>query len=165
VVDNAGSYATIDHNSIVHGPPDVIVIGPNGIQVSRGAGAQADHNVVTENVGGGFGTGVLLYQAGTGLVSVDHNDVYKNDDGISLYTSSNETVAHNNSHEQLVYDGLYMAPDSTGNSIEENDAYLNFEHDCHDDSVGGGTAGTANYWLHDKGNTESRPGLCKATNH
>src|SRR6188472_138834 len=27
VVDNAGSYATIDHNSIVHGPPDVIVIG------------------------------------------------------------------------------------------------------------------------------------------
>jgi parallel beta-helix repeat protein len=165
VVDNAGSYATIDHNSIVHGPPDVIVIGPNGIQVSRGAGAQADHNVVTENVGGGFGTGVLLFNAGAGLVSVDHNDVYRNDDGISLYGSNDETVSHNNSHEQLVYDGLYMASDSAGNTIAENDANLNAEHDCHDDSTGGGTAGTANYWLHDKGNTENRPGLCKATNH
>jgi parallel beta-helix repeat protein len=165
VVDNAGSSATIDHNSIVHGPPDVIPIAPNGVQVSRGAGAQVDHNVVAENSGGASGTGVLIFNAGAGLVSIDHNDVYENDDGISLYGSNDETVAHNNSHEQLVYDGLYMAPDSTGNSIEENDAYLNAEHDCHDDSAGGGTAGTANYWLHDKGNTENRPGLCKATNH
>jgi hypothetical protein len=165
VVDRTGSYATIDHNSIVHGPPDVIVIGPNGIQVSRGAGAQADHNVVTENVGGGFGTGVLIYQAGSGLVDVDHNDVFKNDDGISLYESDNESVSQNNSHEQLVYDGLFMDSASEGNTIDHNDAYLNAEHDCHDDSTGGGTAGTANYWLHDKGNTENRPGLCKSTNH
>lgn len=165
VVDNAGSSATIDHNVIVHGPEDVIPIAPNGIQVSRGASAQVDHNVVTQNNGAASGTGILLYQAGSGLVQVDHNDVYANDDGISLYSSDNETVAHNNSHEQLFYDGLYMDPDSAGNTIAENDAYLNTEHDCHDDSHGAGTAGTANYWIHDKGNTELPQGICKATNH
>jgi hypothetical protein len=165
VVDNAGSSAAVDHNVVQHGPEDVIPIAPNGIQVSRGASGQVDHNFVTENNGAASGTGILLFQAGMGLVSVDHNDVYRNDDGISLYDSDNETVAHNNSHEQLFFDGLYMDPGSAGNTIAENDAFLNAEHDCHDDSVGGGTAGTANYWLHDKGNTENRPGLCKATNH
>ena len=164
VVDRAGSSATIDHNSVVHGPPDVIPIAPNGIQISRGAAGQVDHNVVAENSGGASGTGVLIFQAGTGLVDVDHNDVYRNDDGISLYDSDNETVSHNNSHEQIVYDGLYMAPDSAGNTIDHNDAYLNAEHDCHDDSTGSGTAGTANYWILDKGNTENVPGLCKSAN-
>ena len=165
VVDNDGSSATVDHNVVDHGAEDVIPIAPNGIQVSRGAAGQVDHNDVTTNNGAASGTGILLYQAGAGLVSVDHNDVYRNDDGISLYSSDDETVSHNNSHNQLFYDGLYMDPDSAGNTIAENDAYLNAEHDCHDDSAGGGTAGTANYWLHDKGNTENRPGLCKATNH
>ena len=162
VVDNTGSSATVDHNLIVHGPPDLIVIGPNGVQVSRGAAGHVHHNVVTENVGGGFGTGIIIFQAGTGLVEIDHNDVYGNDDGISLYNSHNETVSHNNSHEQLVWDGIFMASDSTGNTIDHNDAFLNFEHDCHDDSFGGGTAGTANFWIHDNGNTENRTGLCKS---
>ncbi|HEY7148275.1 MAG TPA: right-handed parallel beta-helix repeat-containing protein [Gaiellaceae bacterium] len=165
VVDNTGSKATIDHNLIAHGPPDMIVIAPNGIQVSRGARADVDHNIVKENSGGQSGTGILLFQAGSGLVDVDHNDVFKNDDGISLYDSDNESVSHNNSHEQLFYDGFFMDADSTGNTIDHNDAYLNTEHDCHDDSTGGGTAGTANYWLHDKGNTQNRPGLCRTTHH
>jgi hypothetical protein len=37
----------------------------------------------------------------------------------------------------------------------------NDEHDCHDDSVGSGTGGTANFWLKDKGETQNRPDLCK----
>jgi hypothetical protein len=165
VVDNVGSYATIDHNAVVHGPPDVIVIAPNGVQVSRGAGGQVDHNVVAENTGGASGTGVIIYQAGSGLVDVDHNEVFRNDDGISFYETDNGTVSHNDSHDQLFYDGIYMDSGSMGNTIDHNDAFMNTEHDCHDDSVGPGTGGTANYWLQDKGNTQNRPGLCKATNH
>lgn len=162
VVDRAGSFATVDHNLIAHGPPDVVVIAPNGIQVSRGAGGQVDHNVVTENNGGGLGTGIIIFQAGSGLVEIDHNDVYGNDDGISFYETDNGTVSHNDSHEQLFWDGIFMDADSEGNTIDHNDAFLNAEHDCHDDSVGGGTAGTANFWIHDKGNTENKPGLCKS---
>ena len=162
VVDRAGSSATIDHNLIAHGPPDVMVIAPNGVQVSRGAGGDVNHNVVTENVGGTVGTGIIIFEAGTGLVEVDHNDVFSNDDGISFYDTDNGTVSHNDSREQLFYDGLFMDADSSGNVIDHNDAFLNAEHDCHDDSVGGGTAGTANFWIRNKGNTENRPGLCKS---
>jgi hypothetical protein len=32
--------------------------------------------------------------------------------------------------------------------------------DCRDDSVGGGTAGTANFWLSDHGDTSSPAGIC-----
>ena len=33
------------------------------------------------------------------------------------------------------------------------------EHDAHDDSLGTGTAGTANVWRRNRGRTENRPGL------
>jgi hypothetical protein len=35
--------------------------------------------------------------------------------------------------------------------------------DCEDDSAGPGTAGTANYWINNLGDTANRMGLCKAT--
>jgi surface antigen len=161
VVDNTGSSATVDHNEIVHGPPDVIPIAPNGIQVSRGAGADVGYNVVTENNGAALGTGIIIFQAGAGLVKIHHNAVFRNDDGISLYDTDNAAISHNDSYEQVHWDGLFADADSAGNVIDHNDAYRNFEHDCHDDSVGTGTAGTANFWIHDKGDTQNRPGLCK----
>jgi len=33
--------------------------------------------------------------------------------------------------------------------------------DCYDDTTGTGTAGTANTWFRNNGETENRPGLCK----
>ena len=70
-------------------------------------------------------------------------------------------MKHNKSHDQVVWDGIYANADSSGNRIEYNPMERNVEHDCHDDSVGAGTAGTANFWIKDHGLTESRPGLCK----
>jgi len=32
---------------------------------------------------------------------------------------------------------------------------------CYDDTTGTGTAGTANTWFRNNGETENRPGLCK----
>jgi nitrous oxidase accessory protein NosD len=37
----------------------------------------------------------------------------------------------------------------------------NAEHDCHDDTIGTGTAGTGNIWRDNQGVTENRPGLCE----
>jgi hypothetical protein len=37
----------------------------------------------------------------------------------------------------------------------------NIVHDCHDDSSGSGTAGTANHWRGNRGETQNRPGLCR----
>jgi nitrous oxidase accessory protein NosD len=163
VVDNAGSYAKIEKNEVT-GPGPQPTIAPNGIQVSRGAGADLDHNKVTGNAYTGAvfaGTGVLIFQAGTGIVEIDHNKVFENDDGISLYDTDQALVKHNKSEDQFVYDGLFADMDSSGNRFEGNDAKDNAEHDCHDDSTGTGTAGTANFWIKNKGETQNRPGLCK----
>jgi hypothetical protein len=165
VVDNAGSYAHVHHNEIVGVGPQP-TIAPNGVQVSRGAGADVDHNEITGNSytgAGAAGTGVIVFEAGSGLVDVGYNDVFRNDDGISLYDTDDSLIEHNRSHDQLVFDGLYADAGSSGNRFAYNHAFRNFEHDCHDDSVGPGTAGTANFWVKNHGLTEDQPGLCKRT--
>jgi hypothetical protein len=163
VVDNAGSYGWITQNEIVGTVTPVIA--PNGIQVSRGAAADVDHNEVSLNqysLASSNGTGILVFEAGTDVVQVDHNEVFLNDDGISFYSVEGGDVDHNWSHDQTRYDGIFMDGDTREVVVAENKALNNTEHDCHDDSVGGHTAGTANYWLHDMGRTENRPGLCKS---
>jgi hypothetical protein len=163
VVDNAGSYGNVHHNEI-RGVGPQPVIGQNGIQVSRGATADVDHNEVSDNVYtlGGAGTGIILFQANGSGLTVGYNDVYRNDDGISLYNVDNSLVKHNKSHDQQVWDGLYADSLSTGNRLEYNRMERNVEHDCHDDSLGTGTAGTANFWIKDYGVTENRIGLCRS---
>ena len=53
--------------------------------------------------------------------------------------------------------------DTSDNHFSYNRSERNAMFDCHDQSTGGGTASTANIWDHDLGDTESPPGLCKAT--
>lgn len=162
VVDATGSYGNVHHNEIVGAGPQP-VIGQNGIQISRGATADVNHNEVYDNVYtlGGAGTGILLFQANGPGLTVGYNKVYRNDDGISLYDVDNSLVKHNYSHDQVVWDGLYADANSTGNRFEYNRMERNTEHDCHDDSVGGGTGGTANFWIKDYGLTQNRPELCR----
>ena len=50
---------------------------------------------------------------------------------------------------------------SSENRIKDNRLKDNAEHDCHDESVGDGTAGTANFWGGNHAETQNRPGLCK----
>jgi hypothetical protein len=162
VVDNVGSFGDVHHNEIVGVGPQP-AIAPNGVQVSRGASAAVHHNEITGNsytLTGAAGTGVILFQAGAPL-TVGYNEVYRNDDGIALYDVDGSLIEHNYSHDQLVFDGIYADSGSTNNRIEYNRMERNLEHDCHDDSVGPGTAGTANFWIKDHGLTENRPGLCR----
>jgi hypothetical protein len=37
----------------------------------------------------------------------------------------------------------------------------NGAHDCHDETAGGGTAGTANIWRKNQGDTATPPGICR----
>ena len=101
------SFANVHHNEIV-GPGPQPIIAPNGIQVSRGAGADVNHNIVRLNqyIGADNGTGILLFVPGSN-VQVGWNKVYENDDGISLYDSHGTLIQHNFSHDQTRYDGLF----------------------------------------------------------
>jgi len=162
-IDNVGSSARVEHNVVTDAGATEIT-APNGIQVSRGANASVRENEVSGNVYAAApaanGTGILLFQAGSD-VTVENNEVFANDDGISLVDTDGAKIKRNKSHDQVVYDGLFADSASTGNLFDSNQAFGNAEHDCHDDSAGTGTAGTANTWRGNRGATQNRPGLCK----
>jgi parallel beta-helix repeat protein len=162
-IDNAGSSARVENNVVTDAGATEIT-APNGIQVSRGANASVRGNKVSGNVFAGApasnGTGILLFQAG-GDTLVENNEVFANDDGISLFDTDNTTIKKNKSHDQVVYDGLFADEDSSGNLFDSNEARRNAEFDCADASTGTGTAGTANTWRGNRGVTQNRPGLCK----
>ncbi len=85
-----------------------------------------------------------------------------NTDGISAGPNSlDNSVISSNTATNNLRDGIRIElGGNSGNRILSNTLRNNAEHDCHDDTVGTGTAGTANTWLANSGVTENRPGLC-----
>ena len=67
-----------------------------------------------------------------------------------------------------MYDGFFADFDAPNNTFSHNRAENNAEFDCDDFTTGPNNppAFVANLWDHDLGDTENKPGLCKATpNH
>lgn len=170
-IDNGGSRATIEDNVVV-GAGATPVIAQNGIQISRGAWGNVRENRVSDN--GPYAvpvvassSGILLYgNAAVGDNSpapgttVADNIVFRNDDNIPAYGTQYARILNNRVTDSTFYDGIYMYSDTANNRIEDNFLRRNTEHDCHDDSNGTGTAGTANLWIDNDGLVENRPGLC-----
>jgi CDGSH-type Zn-finger protein len=92
--------------------------------------------------------------------TVASNTIVRNDDNISAQSTSETRILDNTLLDAVHYDGIYMSITTAENLIRGNFLRRNFEHDCHDDSVGTHTAGTANYWIANDGVTENKPGLC-----
>jgi nitrous oxidase accessory protein NosD len=124
-----------------------------GIQLRSSAGVVARFNHVRES-----GVGVrLLRTSGT---TVERNAIERSQGhGILLELSDTNAVERNLSRDNGG-DGLRVASQSSANNITGNALLGNGEYDCHDDTVGAGTAGTANFWIRNLGQTENRPGLC-----
>jgi parallel beta-helix repeat protein len=164
VVDNVGSYAEIEKN-VITGEGLTDVTAQNGVQVSRGATAEVEHNRISKNRYARLAdpnttaTGVLLFQTSSSSVEIEHNDIYENGAGVDIADSRYARVSHNDVHDNL-NDGLAAESDTYHNRIEGNRAFRNMP-DCGDYSAGDGTAGTANYWIHNSGKTQNRSGLCK----
>ena len=163
VVDNTGSFAWITHNAVIgEGTSDLIA--QNGVQVGRGAGADIDHNVIANNQYANpliddAASGVLLFD--TTNTSAGYNDVGKNGYGVVLDSGTlGAKLDHNNVHDNID-DGIAAFEGSANNVISYNNAHDNTPYDCYDETTGPGTAGTANTWFKDIGQTQNRPGLCK----
>jgi len=160
-VVNPGSHADVDHNEIIGSSAGQAIIASNGVVVFRGASGKIDHNDVSNNqfTPDPQSAGILLLDV-VPDTRADHNDVFDNDNGISLNGTTDTEISHNETFDN-VDDGLFADSDTADNEFKDNRSFGNGEHDCHDDSVGGGTAGTANEWKGNRGNTQNRPGLCK----
>ena len=77
-------------------------------------------------------------------MTVHHNDVYDNTDGIGLYTTENSEIGWNFSHDNVAYDGLFADTDAINNLIEHNKLTGNNEFDC--DDVSSGAVQRARRW-------------------
>src|ERR1043166_4777011 len=157
------SSAEVAYNEIV-GVGATPTIAQNGIQVSRNAAANVHHNRVMFNnysLPDAVSEAILLFQD-KASTSIHHNFLSQNDDGVDLTETVGADASHNSSTSND-YDGVFADGLGAGNTISYNRASDNHAFDCEDDSAGPGTAGTANFWIKDFGDTENRPGYLKST--
>ena len=103
----------------------------------------------------------IAIQSGTnpaGFNTVSKNTATLNGNGIGLYdTSSN--VIENNTVSTSDGPGIFVDVDATGNFLTKNKSTKNFTYGIEDESVGGGTGGTANTY---SGNSCSGNGTAKS---
>jgi parallel beta-helix repeat protein len=133
----------ISHNDVVGNFADAISLCGDAIE---GCDPFVNSTVDGNDVGRNAGSGILLLGADSNFVK------------------SNE-VRQNGTAPPDTTDGIRVNATSNGNQIRSNFMDDNVTHDCHDDSVGGGTAFTANFWVGNRGETQNKPGLCSTHPH
>jgi len=153
----ANTDIKVAHNQLLQGGTGISVLN------AFGAGNPNVDLVIERNrIAGGVGNGISL--TGTSGHVVRYNSIERKagptSDGIRLNNANNNKLFKNHSNRNTS-DGIHVLANSAGNWINGNHMSRNGEHDCHDDSVGPGTAGTANIWRKNHARTENRPGLCK----
>ena len=132
-----------------------------GLPATATAAAIVVSGVTVRNnyFGGNRNNGVVLFMTRASLVEGNHNEGNIGN-GIQLNDADDNVVRVNRNYRND-RDGIRAFPTATGNLILQNIMEANVEHDAHDDSVGPGTAGTANVWEKNHCATENRPGLCE----
>jgi parallel beta-helix repeat protein len=119
----------------------------------------------TDVIAGNTVEGISDDDAGIGInygnqESVKGNNVrYSGYAGIYLYGTVGSSVSGNRTTRNAV--GLWAETGSAGNTFSKNTSDANQYWDCEDDTLGSGTAGTADKWTSNHGDTSQPPGLCK----
>lgn len=85
---------------------------------------------------------------------------FANYDLASAPTTPNNNRILSNEIEGSGFDGIHVY-DGAGNQLSKNRIETSGDTDAVDDTIGGGTAGTANTWTKNKGTTSTPPGLVK----
>jgi nitrous oxidase accessory protein NosD len=157
---NDGAIVTFASN----GPPAYnLIVDYNKVTGSVGSGV-VTYNVTNSeyaynDLENGTFNGVSLHMTTSSTVKSNKATGFKLN-GIRIGEKSNGNSINTNRSENNVQAGLALKTNSIGNTIDQNHMKGNAP-DCYDDTLGSGTAGTANIWTRDFGMTENRAGLCK----
>jgi parallel beta-helix repeat protein len=140
----------------------------DGIAVDTAVGSRFLYNKTDQNGGPGIG----VYDSDNNVI--EDNLVEDNDDsGILLDTSfppggisqmnrvTDNRIRNNGTSGGDTTDGIRATSFTLQNTFRDNELKNNVTHDCHDDSVGSGSKGTANFWIDNEGFTSKPPGLCR----
>ena len=154
----AGSVTA--HNRVRASTLDGLILSGFALAGCFVTGVQVADNKSEQNRGPGIG----VYDARSN--ALDDNRAERNEDsGILLDDAQSNTVGdskvrNNGTANADMTDGIRVTASSTGNTIHDNHLQHNVTHDCHDFSVGTGTAGTANTWINNRGETSIPAALC-----
>jgi parallel beta-helix repeat protein len=157
ILSGAPSGSIVDHNKVFGNDYGIYADSESGVKIS--------HNDVVQN----FADAITIDTFTNS--TVDGNDVDNNDgSGIMLLDADSNLVKSNQVEKNGTAgpdttDGIRVDINSGNNQIRSNFMDDNVTHDCHDDSVGGGTAFTANFWSDNRGETENKTGLCTRHPH
>jgi parallel beta-helix repeat protein len=137
--------------------------GSNGIALTATVNNVAANNVVTDNQSHDNGLAGVLFN-GSSSNLVEKNELFRNrQDGVRIANNANiaaSNTIHSNHIRRSGRDGVRAEVASRNNTIERNIIGESAEHDAHDDSLGAGTGGSANFWIENRCDSENRPGLC-----
>ena len=154
---------SIDHNTIVRSSGSAIFIG------SGNNGASISHNQISGAKFRGIRIDAPEFggRASANMI-IDHNHIRKMAGaGISVAPNSlvNSLIDHNQVQNNSGGGISIEAGGNGGNVIGNNQLKHNGDgvttFDARDDTTGTGTAGTANTWVQNEGQTSSPPGLLK----
>jgi len=161
-----GSHGNvIENNHLFDNAPVTPTAVSGGIVLGLSTGVTVRNNRSERNAI----FGIRLQNGATNNL-IEKNEVFENGlDGIRLEASVaagntpvlDNIVRFNHVRRNGRYGILVPAELAAGNTLERNVIRESGEHDAHDDSVGPGTGGTANFWIENKCETENRPELCK----
>ena len=169
LLSSAGAGTTVSQNEVFQNDVNIAVDFTDGatIEKNRVTGATFDgitlfdssNNRISQNrAENNAFNGISLFD-GSDFNLVEKNDSNRNGrDGIAIGNSDDNRINQNTANDN-VGDGIYLEPTSERNRISKNSMFGNDRFDAEDESTGTGTAGTANFWEKNKGQTENRPGL------
>ena len=135
------------------------------IAVGGTSNSTIDRNTITGGLGNGIGfAGPLQGVPANVNIIVSRNAIdHMGLSGIRTTPDSlqDSSIVRNTIVENMI-DGIRIeAGANTRNQFDRNVTRGNVVLDCHDDTIGSGTSGTANVWTNDVGLTTNQPVLCR----
>lgn len=106
-------------------------------------------------------SGIRISSAVSAVTVVANTSNGNGDQGISVSSAvEGAATVRNNTTNSNNGDGILFSAETNGNAVQFNRASGNGNLDCEDQSIGQGTAGTANKWTANIGTKRTPTGIC-----